>query len=137
ANGAPELLRVVATATVAEFVVPPLLAAFGARTSSVTTTVGVSLAGEAAALLQERLADVCLGPRLTGERAKGLEPVPMMRYGLVVVASPKHRLAGATAVPWHALLREDWLVDPSGTDRSSEVGVLLGRLHVREQRVRV
>lgn len=137
ANGAPALVRVVATATVAEFVVPPLLAAFGARATAVSTTVGVSEAGEAAALLHERLADVCLGPRLSGGLAAGLETVPMMRYGLVVVASPGHRLAGAAAIPWHQLTGEDWLVDASGTDPSSEVGMLLARLHVPEARVRV
>lgn len=137
ANGAPALVRVVATATVAEFVVPPLLAAFGARSTAVTTTVGVSEAGEAAAILHERLADVCLGPRVGGGLAVGLESVPMMRYGLVVVASPRHRLAGETAVPWSRLTGEDWLVDPSGTDRKSEVGMLLARLHVPEERVRV
>ena len=137
ANGAPALVRVVATATVAEAVVPPLLAAFGARVASVTTTVGVAEAGEVAALLHERLADVCLGPRLSGEAAAGLDSTPMMRYGLVVVASPRHRLAGAVGVPWHQLTGEDWLVDPSGTDRSSEVGMLLARLHVPEERVAV
>ncbi|MDA8284672.1 MAG: LysR substrate-binding domain-containing protein [Actinomycetota bacterium] len=40
-------------------------------------------------------------------------------------------------MPWHALTGEDWLVDPSGTDRSTEVGTLLARLHVPEGRVRV
>lgn len=138
ANGAPALVRVVATATVAEFVAPPLLAAFGARATSVTTSVGVAEAGEAAALLHERLADVCLGPRLAGELAAGIDTVPMMRYGLVVVASPRHRLAGAAGpLPWAQLTGEDWLVDPSGTDRSSEVGMLLARLHVPDERVRV
>ncbi len=38
AQGAPELLRVVATSTVAEFVAPPLLDAFTARTASVGST---------------------------------------------------------------------------------------------------
>ena len=137
ANGAPEALRVVATATVAEFVAPPLLAAFGARTPSVEATIGVTGAGEAGALLHERLADVCLGPRLGGQSGAGLDSYPMMRYGLVVVASPDHRLAGAGAIPWSRLTGEDWLVDPSGSDASSEVGLLLARLHVPPGRVRV
>src|SRR5579862_6369111 len=40
AQGAPARLRVAATSTVAEFVAPPLLAAFGVRNPSVETSVG-------------------------------------------------------------------------------------------------
>jgi DNA-binding transcriptional LysR family regulator len=137
AQGAPARLRVVATSTVAEFVVPPLLAAFSARVPNVDATVGVSEAAEVGALLHERLADVSFGPRLTGELAAGLESTPIMRYGLLVVASPQHHLAHAQRVSWQSLTGEDWLVDPSGMDPSSEVGQLLARLHVPPERVRV
>ena len=90
-----------------------------------------------AALLHERLADVCFGPRLSGDAAVGLTSEPMMRYGLVVVASPAHRLAEEVGVHWKSLEREDWLVAPSAMDASSEVGMLLERLHVPAQRIRV
>lgn len=133
AQGAPARLRVVATTTIAEFLVPPVLAAFSARNARVETTVGVATAGEVAALIHERLADVCFGPRLSG----GLESVPVLRYGLIVVASPAHRLADAAQIRWQALINEDWLVDPSAMDSSSEVGMLLGRLHVPADRIRV
>ena len=82
AQGAPELLRVVATGAVAEFVAPPLLSAFTSRTGRVEASVGVTTAPEMAALLSERLADVGLGPRLSG-----LQSEPMMRYRLIVVAA--------------------------------------------------
>ncbi|HUZ09882.1 MAG TPA: LysR family transcriptional regulator [Acidimicrobiales bacterium] len=137
AQGAPVRLRVAATSTVAEFVAPPLLAAFTARTPSVEANVGTCSSDEMAALLHDRLADVCFGPRLTGEQARGIDCEPMMRYRLAVVASPAHRLAGADGFPWQALVDEDWLVDPSGTDRSTEVGMLLEHLHVGPERVRV
>jgi LysR family transcriptional regulator, low CO2-responsive transcriptional regulator len=137
AQGAPARIRVAATSTVAEFVAPPLLAAFAARTPNVETNVGVSESGEMAALLHERLADVSFGPRLTGTQAQGLTSEPMMRYGLVVVASPSHHLAQTAAVTWQALSAEDWLVAPSAMDPSSEIGLLVERLHVPAQRVRV
>jgi DNA-binding transcriptional LysR family regulator len=98
---------VAATSTVAEFVVPPLLAAFAARTTNVEASVGVSDSGEMAALLHERLADVCFGPRLSGDRARGLTSEAMMRYGLVVVASPSHRLADTNRIQWQTLLKVD------------------------------
>ncbi|MCU4186574.1 LysR family transcriptional regulator [Acidiferrimicrobium sp. IK] len=137
AQGAPARLRVAATSTVAEFVVPPLLAAFAARTTNIETTLGVSESAEMAALLHERLADVCFGPRLSGEAAAGLTSEAMMRYGLIVVASPAHHLAHEAGIRWQALAREDWLVAPAGMDPSSEVGMLMAHLHVPAERVRV
>lgn len=137
AQGAPAHLRVVATSTVAEFVLPHLFSAFTARNSNIQATVGVSGAGEVGALLHERLADVCFGPHLTGKLATGLDCRPMMRYGLVVVASPSHRLVDTARIPWQTLTGMDWLVDPSGMDDSSEVGRLLAELHVPAERIRV
>ena len=141
AQGAPIRLRVAATSAVAEFLAPPLLAAFTARnarsTSRVEASVGVSSADELAALLHERLADVAFGPALTGEAARGLDCRPMMRYRLAVVAGPSHRRSGEEQIPWQSLVGEDWLVDPSATDRTSEVGRLLAHLHVPAERVRV
>ena len=63
ARGAPERLRVVATSTVAESVGPALLAAFSARAVAVDVSLGVASTEEMPAVLQERLADVALGPR--------------------------------------------------------------------------
>lgn len=137
AHGAPARLRVAATSTVAEFVAPPLLAAFGVRNPSVEASVGVSESAEMASLLHDRLADVCFGPHVGGESALGLTSEPMMRYGLIVVASPSHRLAGRVGVRWQELVGDDWLVDPTGMDPSSEIGLLLAHLHVPAERVQV
>jgi DNA-binding transcriptional LysR family regulator len=137
AQGAPARIRVAATSTVAEFVAPPLLAAFTARNPNIETSVGLSESAEMPALLHDRLADVCFGSQLKGEAALGLTSEPMMRYGLIVVASPGHRLAGTRGIRWQTLASEDWLVDPSGMDPSSEIGMLMAHLHVPAQRVQV
>lgn len=137
AQGAPARLRVAATSTLAEFVAPPLLAAFAARNPTIESSVGLSESAEMPALLHDRLADVCFGPRLTGESSLGLTSEPMMRYGLIVVASPGHRLAGMTGIRWQSLASEDWLVDPSGMDARSEIGMLMAHLHVPSGRVKV
>ncbi len=137
AQGAPAPLRVAATSRVAEFVAPPLLAAFTARVPNIEPSVGVSESAEMAALLHDRLADVCFGPRLGGDMSVGLTSEPMMRYGLIVVAPTGHRLAGAEGIRWQELVGEDWLVDPSGMDPSSEIGLLMERLHVPQKRVQV
>jgi LysR family transcriptional regulator, low CO2-responsive transcriptional regulator len=132
AQGAPELLRVVATSTVADHVARPLLTAFTARHGPVEATLGVTTAAEMPALLMERLADVGLGPSLVG-----FETTPMLRHRLVVVAGPRHPLAGSAEVGLAALAGQDWLVDASGADPATEVGVLLTRLGVRDDHVRV
>jgi DNA-binding transcriptional LysR family regulator len=132
AQGAPELLRVVATSTVAEHVARPLITAFTARQAQVEASLGVATSAEMPALLLERLADVGLGPRLSA-----LESTPMMRYRLVVVAGRRHPLARCRRIGLRALAGQDWLVDASGADPATEVGTLLVRLAVPEARIRV
>jgi DNA-binding transcriptional LysR family regulator len=132
AQGAPELLRVVAASTVAEFVAPGLLTVFTDRSPSVEASVGLTSDAEMSALLLERLADVGLGPRLGG-----LTSEPLMRYRLIVVAGPGHRLAGSQPVRASALSGQDWLVGPAGADPSSDTGRLLALLGVPDSRLRV
>jgi LysR family transcriptional regulator, low CO2-responsive transcriptional regulator len=132
AQGAPELLRLVATSTIAEFVAPAIITAFTARTGAVEASVGATTAAEMPALLSERLADVGLGPRLSGLRSE-----PMMRYRLVVVASPKHALATGAPLTARQVAGHEWLVGASGADPSSAAGQLLLRLGVPASRLRV
>ncbi|WP_433477576.1 LysR family transcriptional regulator [Spirillospora sp. CA-142024] len=123
ARGAPEALRVVAVPAIAEFVATPLLDAFAARSArKVDGSAGVVSGREMPVLLHNRLADVALGPRISGDQ--GLVSEPVFRAGLVAVG---------TAPAPHPL----WLVDPSGTDPSSETAALLRRLKVPEDRIRV
>lgn len=123
AQGAPEALRVAAAPAVAEFVATPLLDAFTARSPrEVEGSAGVVAGPEMAVLLHNRLADLALGPYLAGD--EGLVSEPVFRARLIAV--------GTGPVP-HPL----WLVDPSGTDPSSETSRLLRRLKVPEDRVRV
>jgi LysR family transcriptional regulator, low CO2-responsive transcriptional regulator len=132
AQGAPELLRVVAASTVAEFVAPGLLSVFTSRTLSIEASVGLTSEAEMSALLLERLADVGLGPRLAG-----LTSEPLMRYRLVVVAAPGNPLAGGPSVRPPALAGHLWLVGPSGADPSSDTGRLLSHFGVPESKLRV
>lgn len=136
AQGAPERLRVVATATVAESVAPALMAAFSARGGVLETSLGLVSGEEAAAVLHERLADVALGPRVTGDAGAGLECVALFRYRLMVVVAPGHPLAGRRA-GWAELAAQRWLVDPDAADPTSAVAAMLGRLRVPEGRVSV
>lgn len=136
-HGAPELLRVVATSTIGHTVIPAMLQAFTARAGNVEVTLGIASTDEITALLQERLADVAFGPMLPSAAADGLTTTPLLRYRLVLAASRGHHLASAAAVRASQLRDAVWLVDPEGRDPQADVGRLLDRLGVDQDRIRV
>jgi DNA-binding transcriptional LysR family regulator len=135
AQGAPEQLRVVATSTFAEFVAGPLMEAFRRRfAGAVEITTGVAAAGELPVLIANRLADVAIGPGVTGEHELPIVSEPIFKYRLVVVGP------GGTAArtrPRGPARQWRWLVDPSGTDPASETARLLRRLGVADSDIGV
>jgi DNA-binding transcriptional LysR family regulator len=131
AQGAPEQLRVVATSTVAEFVIGPLMEAFRRRyADNVEVSAGVAVTKEMAVLIANRLADVAIGSSVMAGSGPAVVTEPIFRYRLVVVTAGQSRLKGS-ASQWR------WLVDPSGTDPDSDTGRLLAMLGVPESRIGV
>jgi DNA-binding transcriptional LysR family regulator len=137
ARGAAPELRILASSTIAEYVAPCLVEAFTQRSGASEATLGVATAAEMQAFLQERIADVALGPKLTGDGSVQLDSQPVMRCSLQLLTSPRSRLARARGVAPSSLADVDWLVDPAGTDPSSTVCQLIGRLRVPDRRVLV
>jgi DNA-binding transcriptional LysR family regulator len=137
AQGAPDLLRVVASADVGDAVVPALLQAFHRRAGSVETTLAIAATAEMGALLSERLADVALGPALAGPESSEIVSEPLLRYRLLVIAGSDHPAHGSCVPSLRSLRHEAWCVDPTGTDERSDIGRLLACLDVDAERVRV
>jgi DNA-binding transcriptional LysR family regulator len=137
AQGAPESLRVVATNEVAESVAPALVAAFTAKARAVDVSLGVCSTEDMSAVLQERLADVAIGPLLTSDGFPRLECSPLFRFRLIFVAAPDHHLAAAASIDPRSLGQETWLVGPDASDERSPVWGLLDRLHVPEEHIRM
>lgn len=137
ARGAAPELRILASSTIAEYVAPSLVETFTKRSAASEATVGVATTAEMQAFLQERLADLALGPKLTGDGSVKLESQPVMRCSLQLLTSPRSRLAGVRGLAPSALADVDWLIDPAGTDPSSTVSQLIGRLRVPDRRVLV
>lgn len=130
-QGAPEQLRLVASTAVAEFVASPLVDTFVEQTGrKIDTSAGVADGKEMSVLVANRFADVAIGPNLGADRASELFSEPVFRTYLVLVASGSTRPHGPPD-QW------PWLVDQSATDRRSDCGRLLHRLHVPESRTRV
>jgi LysR family transcriptional regulator, low CO2-responsive transcriptional regulator len=131
AQGAPEQLRVVATATLAEFVVSPLMEAFTRRYAGpLEVSAGVAVTSEMSVLVANRLADVAIGPGLASDPVLPVVSEPIFRYRLVVVTAGQSRLRGAPQ-QWR------WLVGPSGTDPGSATGQLLAKLQIPEDQIGV
>ena len=114
ARGERGLLRLAVSAAVAEYVSAPLLDAFTRRWPTLEVAQEVASPEDFAALLSDRRADVALGP--APAPGAGVEAVPFLRYKLVVVAAPRHRLAGARDVRLDALGGERWLVGPTDAE---------------------
>jgi DNA-binding transcriptional LysR family regulator len=131
AQGAPEQLRVVATSTIAEFVIGPLVEAFRKRNGDrMEVSAGVAVTKEMAVLVANRLADVAIGSSVMADSGPAVVTEPIFRYRLVVVTAGHARPKGSPS-QWR------WLVDPSGTDPDSDMGQLLTMLGVPESRIGV
>jgi LysR family transcriptional regulator, low CO2-responsive transcriptional regulator len=131
AQGAPAQLRVVATATFAEFVAGPLMEGFRRRfAGAVEITTGLAASGEQGVLIANRLADVAFGPGVTGEHDMPIVSEPIFKYRHVVVAAGESRPRGP-ARQWR------WLVGPSGTDPGSSTARLLRRLGIADSNIGV
>ena len=131
AQGAAEQLRVVASSAFAEFVAGPLMEAFTKRfAGAVEVQTSVAASDEQAVLISNRLADVAIGPGVTGDQPTPVVSEPIFKYRLGVVAARQYRPRGPSRL-WR------WLVDPSGTDPGSDTANLLRRLGVPESNIRV
>lgn len=131
AQGAPEQLRVVASATVAEFVATPLIDAFTKRSAvGFEVSSGVAVSKEMAVLVANRLADVAIGPEVQAEQGLPVVSEPIFKYRLVVVGAGHSKPPGG-AHQWR------WLVGPAATDPDSDVARFLARLRIPDERIGV
>jgi DNA-binding transcriptional LysR family regulator len=110
ARGEHGLLRLAVSSAVAEHVSAPLLDAFTRRRPTLEVAQEVAAPDDFALLLGDRRADIALGP--APPPAPGIDSVPFLRYKLIVVASRRHRLAGARDLGLRSLAAERWLVGP-------------------------
>jgi LysR family transcriptional regulator, low CO2-responsive transcriptional regulator len=125
ARGETAVLRVAATAAVAEYAAGPLLDAFTRRNPGIEVSLQVARGPDFAGLLAHRLADVALGSRPGRDVGAGIEAVPFLRITLVVLAGPRHVLARRRDIAPSAIAGETWLVGPSGAEPWTATGAFL------------
>jgi DNA-binding transcriptional LysR family regulator len=125
ARGEATGLRIAATADVAELGATSLLDTFTRRNAGLDVRLRIAPAAGLAGLLGSRVVEATLGPRPRLDAVSGLEAVPFLRYGLVVLAAPDHRFAGSPEIPAAALAGERWLAGPAGADPVTATGAFL------------
>lgn len=119
-------LRVAATETSAEQIVPPLLEAFARRQPDVDATTLAVPSAVLAEILLDRRADVVIGPAPVPQpAAEAIECFPFLRFQLVVIASPDHVAGGRLRLPAGRLPREHWLLGPGGLDPGTLTGAFM------------
>jgi DNA-binding transcriptional LysR family regulator len=119
--GAARRVEVAATDLVAEHI-GPLLDAFSAREGKLDVAVETVAGSSFPDLLEQRRADVTLGPHPGLERSATIASVPFLRCRQLIVAPPGHPLAGRRGVAPSLLERERWLVGPPRVDPTTGVG---------------
>jgi LysR family transcriptional regulator, low CO2-responsive transcriptional regulator len=130
------LLHIAVTGAVEEHVIGPLLAAFSERTPEVHATVDVAPPARFAELLDRRRADIALGPRPSIHASPELVVVPFLRYRMVVVAPPDHRLAGREALAPSELAEARWLVGADGVEHGGPAAMYFARARIAPADVR-
>jgi DNA-binding transcriptional LysR family regulator len=103
-------LRVLASPSCAEHV-SRLVDAFTERVPGAEVDLTVGQADPAQMLAEDRC-DVALGPRPSPRPGQPLEEQPFLRYQRVVVAAPRHPLAGRAELPPAALSGCTWVRGP-------------------------
>lgn len=130
-------IRVAATPAFAEFAAGPLLHAFKHHNRQIEVELQVARRRELPDLLADRRVDLVLGPPV-GSTPTGPEVAvePFLRYGLVVVAAPRHTLAGSRGVAPAALVGTPWLLGPFESDPDTDTGAFLARQSIAGARTR-
>lgn len=129
------VLRLAATSMFAEHAAPGLIELFSRRAQDLEVELVVQSGSRFEELLATHGADVAIGPQPRG-LGDAVVSKPFLRYQIVLVTDPSHRLAGRRASA-PQLAAEQWLLGPSAAEPSGATRALLARLRVPEANQRI
>jgi DNA-binding transcriptional LysR family regulator len=124
--GQPRHLQVAATNVVAEHI-GPMIDAFTSRNDNLEIAIEEVPGAAIADLLQQRRADIALGPPPAAERSATIASVPFLRCHMIIAAAPGHPLAGRRDIPPSALQGQRWLIGPPDLDPTTTTGLFFAR----------
>lgn len=129
------ILRLSVSSLFGEYAAPGLIELFSTRADDLDVEMSVHDSSGAAAQLVSRAADLAIGPR-SRDVPPGLQVVDLLRYQLIVVASPKHRFANTRLRPAD-LAQATWFLGPSAIEVDGATAAILARFKVPERKVRI
>ncbi|MDI3341655.1 MAG: LysR family transcriptional regulator [Sphaerobacter sp.] len=118
-------VRLGASTTAGIYVAPKALGTFHRRFPGVRLALDVLNRFGVEQLLSDGEIDLAIMGKI--ENPKGLEVEPFLPNELVVIASPRHRLAGVRAVPAAALSEEIFLLREAGSGTRADTETLFDR----------
>ncbi len=128
-------LRLAVSSLFGEYAAPGLIELFSTRADDLDVEMSVHDSADAPNLLASRAADLVIGPR-PPESRPGLRTVDLLRYQLIVVAGPRHRLASKNVRPAD-LENVTWYLGPSAIESNGATAAILARFAVPERKVRI
>jgi DNA-binding transcriptional LysR family regulator len=119
-------LRVAASPAFAEFACGPVMHAFKHQHGNIDVEVQIAPRRDIA--VGSPVPTTATGPKIHAE--------PFLRYGLIVVAAPRHTLARSRGVAPAALVGTPWLLGPYESDADTDTGAFLARQSITGPRTR-
>ncbi|HVA10306.1 MAG TPA: LysR family transcriptional regulator [Acidimicrobiales bacterium] len=135
AGNGKRLMRLAASSLFAEYAAPGLIELFVSRAADLDVELSVHNTRDFESLLSSRTVDVAIGPK-PGHLPDTLVRKPFLNYQIIVVAGPRHSLAGVQSRPTQ-LRDQTWLLGPSAAGDDAVVRGMLRRYDVPEDRQRI
>ena len=122
------LLRLAASSLFAEHAAPGLIELFAGRADDLDVELSVWPAPQLPGLLAARTVDFAVGPTLS-QVPDFVVHKPFLKYEVVTVVGPRHRLAGRTVTP-SQVRDQRWLLGPSAAGDEGVVPRMLRHLGI-------
>ncbi len=129
------VLRLAVSSLFGELCAPGLIELFSTRAKDLDVEMAVHSPKDYSGLLASRGADIAIGPSLRGVEGQ-VEAKEFLRYTLVVVAAPNHRLAGRRLTPAE-LASITWYLGPSAVEMGGVANAMLSGLAIPEAKQRI
>ncbi len=129
------ILRLAVSSLFGELCAPGLIELFSTRAKDLDVEMSVHSPSDFPSLLASRGADLAIGPTVRGVDGQ-FESKEFLRYTLVVVAAPNHRLAGRRLARAE-LAGATWYLGPSSVEVGGVANAMLGSLAIPESKQRI
>ena len=135
AKSGRRVLRLAVSSLFAEYAAPGLIDLFSTRADDLAVELSVHPTDRFIALLDDRVADLAVGPKPRGLPASIVQTT-FLKYQVVAVCGPGHPAARGRMTA-DALRDQVWLLGPAATEADGVVSGLIAELAISDDRQRI